>query len=70
MSKQTCEIDGKIFEAAPCRDPRKCDGCVGENYPGLCRQLASCLPRDIIWVEAACVEHQGYIRDGKQWSDV
>lgn len=51
MSKQTCEIDGKIYEAAPCRYKGQCDGCAGDWHFAVCSQLPDCLARDIIWVE-------------------
>lgn len=52
MSKQTCEIDGKIFEAFPSDEDAEsqCQGCAGDGNLDLCKQLAACLPDNIIWV--------------------
>ena len=55
MSERTCEIDGKIFEGVPLHEDalHPCQGCAGDDNHDVCLQLAACLPRDIIWVEAA-----------------
>ena len=55
MSERTCEIDGKIFEAIPCdeADESMCQGCAGDDNPGVCSRLADCLNPYIIWIEAA-----------------
>lgn len=55
MSKQTCEIDGKKFEGAPCNDEADslCQGCAGDDNPDVCIQLAGCGPDNIIWIAAA-----------------
>lgn len=55
MSKQTCEIDGKIFEGVPLHEDalHPCQGCAGyDNQPDVCIQLADCVPDNIIWVKA------------------
>ena len=52
MSERTCEIDGKIFEGIPCNDDAyiTCQGCAGDDNPGVCLQLDDCVLDNIIWV--------------------
>lgn len=52
MSERICEFDGKIFEGVPCDDDAEsmCQGCAGDDNPGVCIQLADCAPGNIIWV--------------------
>ena len=55
MSERTCEIDGKIFEGIPRPEDAEslCQGCAGDGNLDVCKQLAACLPGDIIWIAAA-----------------
>ena len=55
MSKRTCEIDGKLFEGVPCNKDAEsvCQGCAGDDNPGVCAQLDDCLGGNIIWIAAA-----------------
>ena len=55
MSERTCEIDGKIFEGVPCHEDAAtvCQGCAGDGNLDVCKQLAACLPGNIIWIATA-----------------